>query len=92
MRALIGLFGSACNQNIQRDMVKVNRLGDSWEVISIMLRQLGSLHANHPLPRQTGGRVSQGKDHGEHSAKAMSQGDYFKAQVLKPVDMETGRP
>ena len=92
MPALIGLFGSACNQNIQRDMVKVDRLGASWEIISILVRQLGSLHANHPLPRQTGERVSQGKDHGEHSAKAMSEGDYFKAQVLKPVDMETGRP
>jgi len=42
MRALIGLFGSACNQNIQRDMVKVDRLGASWEIISILVRQLGS--------------------------------------------------
>ncbi len=42
MPALIGLFGSVCNQNIQRDLVKVNRLGASWEVTSVLVRQLGS--------------------------------------------------
>lgn len=39
MPALIGLFGSVCNQNIQRDLVKLNQLGASWEATSILVRQ-----------------------------------------------------